>query len=72
MAVVVPASGGDVGEGSDWAVEAVGAYEKARREGRATGGEGDVRVGGEVQCFWRGWRWGEMDRGDGGFVEGDD
>jgi len=61
VAVVVPASGGDVGEGSDRAVEAVGAYEEARREGGATRGESDMRVGREVQGFWRGWWWGEMD-----------
>lgn len=32
VAVVVPASGGDVGEASDRAVEAVGAYKEARGE----------------------------------------
>ncbi len=51
MAVVVPASGGDVGEGSDGTVDAVGAYEEARGEWGATGRESDVRVGGEVQGF---------------------
>ncbi len=48
VAVVVPASGEDVGEGSDRAVEAVGAYEEACCEGGGAGGESDMRVGGEI------------------------
>ena len=44
VAVVVPASGGDVGEVSDGTIEAVGADEEASCDGRAAGGEGDVRV----------------------------
>ena len=48
VAVVVPASGGDVGEVSDGAIEAVGADEEASCDGKAAGGEGDVRVGREV------------------------
>ena len=44
VAVVVPASGGDVGEVSDGAVEAVGADKEASCDGRAARGKGDVWV----------------------------
>ena len=45
MAVVVPASGGNVGEVPDGAIQAVGADKKASRDGRAAAGECDVWVG---------------------------